>query len=292
MTKRSSSPVLKNVGIVYRTKNGGAKRETTKLVSWLQERGIKVYLANDKLKLAKTKVFNNKNLNHLDLMIVLGGDGTYLYATSIIQDKNVPLLGINWGSLGFLTETSADHMYEVLELALLGKLNYQNRSLLKVVVKKQGKKATNYLALNDIVFERGPFSRLIRFLLYSNGQFVTDSRADGIIVSTPTGSTAYNLAAGGPIMHPETKAMIFTPICPHSLTQRPLVLPENHKVCIKIEAPTQKAHFMIDGQKTETLSPNDEIHIEVAKVKHTLVSHPETNYFDLLRKKLQYGTRV
>tara|TARA_B100001248_G_scaffold262290_1_gene257329 strand:+ start:7356 stop:8234 length:879 start_codon:yes stop_codon:yes gene_type:complete len=291
MKQKVISPVLKNVAIVYRRKSQGAQKETIKLVSWLQEKGINVYLEDNKLKLAKTRVFTSKNLSHLDLMIVLGGDGTYLYATSIVKDKNIPLLGINWGSLGFLTETPAEQMYNVLDLALLGKLNYQSRSLLKVLVKKKRGKSSSYLALNDIVFERGPYSRLIRFQMYSNKDFVNESRADGIIISTPTGSTAYNLAAGGPILHPETQAIVFTPICPHSLTQRPLVLPETHKICIKIESPTQKANFMVDGQKVEILSPSDELHIEIAKVRHTLVSPSNSSYYELLRKKLHYGKR-
>jgi NAD+ kinase len=292
MKQKKFSPVLKNVGIIYRRRSAGAQKETKKLIAWLQEKSIKVFISDPKLSGSKTSSLTSSNLSNLDLLIVLGGDGTYLYAVSLVQEKNIPILGINWGSLGFLTETPAENMYSILDLALMGRLQYQSRSLLKIMVKRKNKKPTSYLALNDIVFERGPYSRLISFLLYTNDDFVTDCKADGMIISSPTGSTAYNLAAGGPIIHPDTKAIIVTPICPHSLTQRPLVVPDTHSICVKIQSPTQKANFMVDGQKMETLSPNDEVVIEIAKVKHTLVSSPHYNYYDLLRKKLQFGKRI
>jgi NAD+ kinase len=292
MKQKKFSPVLKNVGIIYRRRSSGAQNETKKLITWLQDRSIRVFIADSKVSNAKTKALTSSNLSNLDLIIVLGGDGTYLYAVSLVQEKNIPILGINWGSLGFLTETPAESMYSILEMALMARLQYQSRCLLKVHVKRKNRKPTSYLALNDIVFERGPYSRLISLMLYTNDQFVTDSKADGMIISTPTGSTAYNLAAGGPIVHPDTKAFIITPICPHSLTQRPLVVPESHTICVKIQKPTQKANFMVDGQKMETLSPNDEVVIEMAKVRHTLASSPQYSYYDLLRKKLQFGKRI
>ncbi|MCB0348817.1 MAG: NAD(+)/NADH kinase [Bdellovibrionales bacterium] len=292
MKQKKFSPVLKNVGIIYRRRSAGAQKETKKLITWLQEKSVRVFISDTKVSNSKTKALTSTNLSNLDLLIVLGGDGTYLYAVSLVQEKNIPILGINWGSLGFLTETPAESMYTVLELALLGQLQYQSRSLLKIMVKRKNRKPTSYLALNDIVFERGPYSRLISLLLYTNNDYVTESKADGMIIASPTGSTAYNLAAGGPIMHPDTKALIVTPICPHSLTQRPLVVPENHKICVKIQAPTQKANFMVDGQKMETLSPNDEVIVEVAKVRHTLVSSANYSYYELLRKKLQFGKRI
>lgn len=292
MTTKRSKPI-KNVLIFYRKKSKEAKNLANELSEWLHSKKIKVFYHPDQKPLGSSKkVDSERVLNSLDLIVVLGGDGTYLYATRYIEGRDIPIMGVNLGSLGFLTEIRKDNVFDTMELALKNKMEYQKRSLLRVKVKQKGKLKHSFLALNDIVLERGNYSRLISVGIYSNEHHLSEMRADGLIVSTPTGSTAYNLAAGGPIVHPDTNAVTITPICPHSLTNRPIILPDTHEICLKIQSPTQKAHFIVDGQKITQLSPNDEITIHKAGIEHTLVRPPSLSYFELLNMKLQFGQRI
>jgi NAD+ kinase len=283
---------VKRVLLTYRKRSTGASKEATKLVKWLSTKKIAVYIPKESKKIPGAKTLTPQTLKSIDLGIVLGGDGTFLYAVSVIDGYDIPLFGVNYGSLGFLTETRSEEMYGILEMALKDQLRRESRCMLKATVKKKSRKETHYYALNDLVIERGPYSRLITMSLCSDICFMTESKADGIIIATPTGSTAYNLAAGGPIMHPRAHGIVVTPICPHSLSHRPMVVPESEKLFLTIHAPTQKAFFMVDGQKKDTLSPNDEIHIELAKKKTTLLLHPKHNFYDLLTTKLQFGKRI
>lgn len=181
-------------------------------------------------------------------------------------------------------------MYQVVQKALNGKIDLKPRSMLDIAVKKN-KRTIHITALNDIVIERGPFSRLISMAVYSNDSLVTELKADGLIISTPTGSTAYNLAAGGPIVHPNVKAIVITPICPHSLNDRPITVPDDHTLSLKITSVESKALFSVDGQKIEGIDMNDRIVINKAKNTHLKLNIANNNYFDVLRKKLNYGQR-
>jgi NAD+ kinase len=284
---------IKNILLVYRERGEEAKHIAQDLCNWFKDQGIGVYIHGDqdKLKNAK-KIASNRSYSSIDHAIVLGGDGTYLRAVHYLGERNIPVMGINMGSLGFLTETRLEDMYPSLRLLLSGGMDSQERNMLRVQVKQNGRIKDSWLALNDVVLERGPYTRLISMAVFSNENLISEMRADGIILATPTGSTAYNLAAGGPIMFPCTDAMAITPICPHSLTTRPMIVPNHHEIRLRIQSQTQKAHFMVDGHNRATLNPNDEIIIKPAKVKHTLVRPPATSYFELLNTKLNFGQRL
>lgn len=297
-SKKSSSKTssrdgsIKNVAIIYRSKGKDALQLAQKLSKWLKQRHINNFYLSSQKPLTHSEKLNKSDFDKLDMIVVIGGDGTYLFAVSQLGGRNIPILGVNLGSLGFLTETKSNELFTVLELAIKDSMDRQIRSMLKVQVVRKGKVTKEYLALNDVVLERGPYSRLIKLGVYANEFLVSEIKADGLIICTPTGSTAYNLAAGGPIIHPDCKAIAISPICPHSLTNRPIILPDDQNITLKVQEDMQKAYFMIDGQKQEILSPNDEVKIRLATVTHTLLRPPARSYYDLLSTKLQFGQRI
>jgi NAD+ kinase len=294
-----SSSSIRHVLVAYRPHKPEAFKLAEDVAGWLKHAGLHVWSRPGQKALKQTKnIKSPKQLDDLDLVVVVGGDGTYLKAVQLLKGRLIPFLGVNLGALGFLTDTRIQELYHALDLALRGKLKQYQRTMLDVEVQAGGrnskaKKAptTSYLALNDIVIERGPVGQLINLGVYSGKHLVTDLKADGLIISTPTGSTAYNLAAGGPILHPDLAALVLTPICPHSLTNRPIVLPAHMPLDIRITEAHQKAAFVIDGQRRVDVAVEDEICIQISQKKHLALQLPEHNYFDLLREKLKFGQR-
>lgn len=280
----------KKVLIVYRPHKVEPLKAAQKLATWLKDQKAEVYTHKDQKLIAGTKIATKSKLKTMSFVVVLGGDGTYLRAVRMLENLKIPIIGVNLGSLGFLTEVTVEEMYNVVQKALKNDIELKPRSMLDIAVKKN-KKTIHLTALNDIVIERGPYSRLISLAIYSNNSLVTELKADGLIVSTPTGSTAYNLAAGGPIVHPEVKAIVITPICPHSLNDRPITIPDDQELSLKITSVESKALFSVDGQKIEGINMNDRIVINKSKVIHHKLNLANTTYFDVLRKKLNYGQR-
>jgi NAD+ kinase len=221
----------------------------------------------------------------------LGGDGTYLRAVRILDGIQVPIFGVNVGSLGFLTGTRFEDLYTSVEQALKNKMHVVPRSMLEVSVFRKKKKKAQFLSLNDVVIERGSLSQLIHLSIYSESFLVSEVKCDGLIIATPTGSTAYNLAAGGPILHPDVGAFIVTPISPHSLTSRPFIFPDKQKLSFRLMAENQKAHFIVDGQKYLDLGFEDEVVISRSAHDHLMVRAPDHDYFHLLREKFKFGDR-
>lgn len=287
-TTLKSAAHIKNIAIVYRPNKPQASSLASEVCTWLKEQGVKVFCMASQSLSGAAKI---KDVTKIDLFVVLGGDGTYLKAVRLIDGRDIPVLGFNLGSLGFLTESRTTEIYQTLEKAITGRLKSQTRTMLEVTIKKRGKKPATFLALNDIVIERGPISRLISLGIYSDNHLVSEMKADGLIVCTPTGSTAYNLASSGPIVHPEVRAMVITPICPHSLTNRPITLPDHQVVTIKVAQSTQKAVFMVDGQKCADIRDEDEVVVKKSEFLHTRLISPNTSYFDILRTKLKFGQR-
>lgn len=288
---------IRHVLVAYRPHKPEAFKLAEDVSGWLKQAGLNVWSRPGQKALKGTKnISSPKQLDQLDLVVVVGGDGTYLKAVQLLEGRLIPFLGVNLGALGFLTDTRIKELYHALDMALRGKLKQYQRTMLDVEVKgrtsKSKKSSTaSYLALNDIVIERGPVGQLINLGVFSNRHLVTDLKADGLIISTPTGSTAYNLAAGGPILHPDLAALVLTPICPHSLTNRPIVLPAHMPLDIRITEAHQKAAFVIDGQRRVDVVVEDEICIQISQKKHLALQLPEHNYFDLLREKLKFGQR-
>lgn len=283
---------IQNVAIIYREQSPRAQTVAKEVCQWLKAKKINVFFQEGKCtELHCGVVQTPEHMDSLQLVVVLGGDGTYLEAVRFLGDHQVPLLGINMGSLGFLTENRVDEIYEVLEQALQGKLKQNNLSLLQVDVHDGKKEKTSFIALNDIVIERGPNTQLLNFAMYWDKNLVTETKADGMIISSPTGSTAYNLAAGGPIMQPDVHAIIATPICPHSLTSRPIILPDDKTLSVRILGDHHAGILSIDGKRTIDITAGFEIHIHRHAKPQLVLRKASHNFFSVLREKLKFGER-
>lgn len=294
----------KQIAIVYRVHTASAVSLAKTLSKWLKEKGYKVFTAPEQKMIQGTFKATSASLAKMRLVIALGGDGTYLRAVRLLEGKRIPILGVNLGSLGFLTPTRADEVITAVEYTLENKMELNPRSMIEVEYVSKGKRHGKHLSLNDIVLERGSLSQLITIEIYHGKNLISEVKADGIIVASPTGSTAYNLSAGGPILHPEVKAFVVTPIAPHSLTSRPFIMPDQGKIRLKLAGKGttklankllgkgQMAHLVVDGQKVANLAPGDEIIIQRAECDHLMVNDPDYNYFHLLRDKLKFGDRA
>lgn len=289
------------VGIIIKHHHQDAALLAVELTHLLVNRGITVFLCDESVKVLKSitgvgkrtvKLVKKSELaDKTDLIIVLGGDGTYLSAARLMTQKSIPILGVNMGTLGFLTEVRKDEMHDVINRILLtGKLSLSERVMLEAKVIRKGKVIFQDLVVNDAVVSKGAIARIIGVKIDVNGEWANTVRADGMIISTPTGSTAYSLAAGGPIVMPQLGCMLLTPICPHGLTQRTLVLPDEVTVDLTLEHMPGHVYLTIDGQNGLDLKDGDLIRISRFK-KHKLkiVKAPKRDYFSLLREKLNFG---
>jgi NAD+ kinase len=225
-----------------------------------------------------------------DVLVVLGGDGTLLGASAVLSKREVPVLGVNFGSLGFLTEITLGELDEALAGVLEGTYDVEERRMLHAVVRRAGETEAEADVLNDVVVTKAALSRIIELDLFVDGAFVSAFRADGLIVSSPTGSTAYNLAAGGPIVHPRLAAVVLTPICPHMLTNRPLVVSDD--ACIEVRLRSGRdveAFATLDGQRGFPLAGGDSVTVTRSPLTLRLVKAPGRDYFQVLRAKLKWG---
>lgn len=282
---------VKNVVIVYRPDSANAVKNATELAAWLKKRKIRVF-SHPQQKFGRgVKKIKTSQISKVNLVVVLGGDGTYLHAVAMLRGESVPILGVNMGSLGFLTETRKEDLYSAATLTLEGKMEMRPRAMLEVKVQRNGKVISEHRALNDVVLERGPFSQLINIAMYCEHHLVGEIKADGVVVASPTGSTAYNLAAGGPILHPHVRSIVVTPICPHSLTHRPIIFPDDQTLTFRLMNKNQRAHLHIDGQDGGDLRPGDEVIVTRSEHDHYILRKSSQNYFDLLREKLSFGER-
>ncbi len=295
MSRESKKLLIKersHIALAYRP-GGPALKLAVKLASWLKKKQFSVYTLPEQKVIAGTSLIKqSKQLEKLSLVIALGGDGTYLRAARLLAGRTVPILGVNLGSLGFLTGTSAEKLFEMVSEALGGELELEPRAMLEVQVRKNRKTVLSDLALNDVVIERGSLSQLINLVIKTGSTLVSELKADGLIISSPTGSTAYNLAAGGPLLHPEVSALAVTPIAPHSLTSRPLIFPDKIKLSFRLKGDNQRAHMVVDGRKVLDLSSAHEVLISRSRKDHYFVRHPKKDFFVLLRDKLKFGDRA
>jgi NAD+ kinase len=262
----------------------------TELATWLRGRGHEALIIgkHDVTPHGARIVDDMELTEEIDLLVVLGGDGTLLHGGALVADKRVPILGINLGHLGFLTSCAPADAESALERALDGQLPLEARLRLCVeLVRGSGERITRY-ACNDTVVSQGALARLIELDAYLDDRLITRYRADGLIVATPTGSTAYSLAAGGPIVTPEVKAFVVTPICPHTLTNRPVVVPATSRVTVRLGSPAEHVLLTVDGQWGTSLSDGDRVEISAAKEPLRLFRSPQS-YFDVLREKMSWG---
>jgi NAD+ kinase len=292
-TPRASTQV-QSVGIISRPRREDIAAVAPGLLRWLEQRGVNTFCDSQTAECAPSscKVKSREEISALsDLLIVLGGDGTLLAAARLLGERNVPILPVNLGGLGFLTSVTLDDLYPVLELAIKGKARYSERVMLESRVMREGKPFHCARALNDAVLNKAALARIIDLELRVNGEFVCNYKADGLIVATPTGSTAYSLSAGGPIIYPTVSAFVITPICPHTLTNRPLVIPDNAKIEIGFAAGEAPIYLTVDGQVGVELHANDVVALSAAAQKLRLVRPKEKTYFSVLRDKLKWGER-
>lgn len=292
MNKKLILNKSKHIGLVYRNQTASAVEQAIKLTNWLSELGYKVWTAPEQKVIKGTfKMKSESDFKKLALMIVLGGDGTYLRAVRILAGRQIPILGFHMGSLGFLTVFKSEMAMAIIEQTLKNKMCFQKRSMIEVQVTKNNKVVNAHLALNDVVLERGSFPHLIYSAINCDDQLIAEIKADGFIISSATGSTAYNLAAGGPILHPEVPAMVLTPIAPHSLTMRPLIFPDTKDLKLKILGATQKARLVVDGQHQMEINSEHELVIKKSLFDHWVVRSEKHNDFEVLRNKLRFGER-
>jgi NAD+ kinase len=286
---------VSGVGILARPDLGEAGPTLRELIRWLRDRGTGVCLEERTARLVQdlavtcSVASGPEVVKEADALVVLGGDGTLLAASHVVQ-KPIPVLGVNFGSLGFLTEITLPELYPALEGVLSGHYRYEERRMLHAVVRRGGHPESAGDVLNDVVITKAAFSRIIELDVAVDGAFVSSFRADGLIVSSPTGSTAYNLAAGGPILHPTLPAIVLTPICPHMLSHRPLVVGDGVSIEVSLRAARDgDVQIMLDGQQGFPLAPQDTV--TVTRSAHTirLVKAPERDYFEVLRTKLKWG---
>src|SRR5215813_8439302 len=285
---------MNRVGIVAKPDAGQARDVVERLIVWLEERGRSVVLDKETAGLvphASVTAVGRADLpGQVDLIIVLGGDGTLLSVSRAVGDLGVPLLGVNLGGLGFLTATTLDEMLPALEAYLAGRMAIEERMLLAARVVRNGQPLCEYAALNDVVITKSAMSRIIDLSVSVDGRYATAYRADGLIISTPTGSTAYSLSAGGPILFPTMDAVVLTPICSHTLTNRPIVLPGADRIEVTLLA-DQEVMATVDGQVGVGLRERDTVEVRKAASRIRLVRFPQKDFFSVLRTKLKWGER-
>ncbi len=281
------------VGIIGKTHKKETLEVTKELSSWLQKRGVEVYVEKE---LATEIGYPNSIVSaelpeFVDVVLVFGGDGTFLGVARLVCKYNIPILGINLGGLGFLTEITFDELYPMMEYILSGKYEVENREMLCATIHRKGERVGDYIVLNDVVINKGAVARTIDLAIYVNGSHVTTFKADGIILSTPTGSTAYSLSAGGPIVYPTLPLTIVTPICPHTLNDRPLVVSNETTVRVKVLTDTTDIYLTLDGQVGVNLMMGDVIEVKKADKSVKLIKSPFRDYFTILKAKLMWGER-
>jgi NAD+ kinase len=279
------------VGICLKPAQPQAAGTVRGLVKWLGQRGLGVLLDEEGAEATGSPgVARAEVAARADLVIVLGGDGTLLSVARAVSDHPVPILGVNLGTLGFLTEIALDELFAALELVLAGDYRVEKRMRLEVRALRQGVELARFLALNDAVLTKTDLARMIDLETHADGRQVTVYHADGLIVATPTGSTAYSLSAGGPIVLPELEAFVLTPICPHALTQRPLVLPESAEIEIRVLSRAE-VQLTVDGQEGALLREGDVVVVRRSAHPLRVIVSPFRTRFEILREKLSWGTR-
>jgi NAD+ kinase len=285
--------VIRSVGVFAKPDQPQIAEVVRALEAWLVERGLEVVLGKQAANTTGVPVTLRPEIaEKIDLMIVLGGDGTLLAVARAIGSWPVPILGVNLGTLGFLTEIAQDELFETLEEVLAGHFLVEARMRLDVAVERAGEVVGHYLALNDAVLARTALSRMVDLEAWADGTEVTTYYGDGLIVATPTGSSAYSLSAGGPLVLPGVEAIVLTPICPHTLTQRPLVLPHTCNMEIRVHNTRGgDVQLTVDGQVGCELREGDRVTVRRSEHPSHLLAPPDRNRFEVMRTKLRWGLR-
>jgi NAD+ kinase len=282
---------MKRIGVLVKPELPDAKAILAEFVPWLRARDKEPLLDSTAAGLIGEPVsYSKADMAALaDMLVVLGGDGTMLAAARLVEGRPTPILGVNVGGLGFLTEVTRDELYTAMTQVFAGAYTEEERLMLRSRMIRLGEQVAAASVLNDVVLSKGALSRMVQLEIAINGQFVTSLRGDGLIISTPTGSTAYSLSSGGPIINPSVHALILTPICPHTLTNRPIVIPQDVVVEVLMVSRDEGAMVTFDGQVGIALRHRDTVEVKASDYKTRLIQFPERTYYEVLRKKLKWG---
>jgi len=287
-----ASPI-RTIGIFARPRRSDLTAIVAPLLDWIAKRGCRALYDNETAEaLAEGStpgLTRNQLASQSDLLLVLGGDGTLLAAAREAAPRGIPILPINLGSLGFLTSFTLEEMYPALEETLAGKAETSERVMLTASLIRKGQAIESRNVLNEVVVNKGALARMIEVELFIDEEFVCRYRADGLIVATPTGSTAYSLSAGGPIVHPDVESLIVTPICPHTLTDRPVVIGDGYKIEMRLRGDAASVYLTLDGQKGILMQSEDRVGIARAKERLKLIQPHRKSYYQILRSKLKWG---
>ena len=288
---------IKRIGIVLKPHQPDALKTICQLVAWLAERDITLVggpeIERERIEhqtgCAVQQVETDKLAGEVDLMLVLGGDGTMIATARLIGDQEVPVLGINYGGLGYLAEFRIEELFSALESILSGNYRLDRRVMLAVELRRGNDPPKTSRVLNDVVINKSALARIIEIETYFDHYFVNAFRSDGLIVSTPTGSTAYNLSAGGPVIFPSMNAVVITPICPFTLSNRPIVVPDNAEIELLLKTDNEEVALTLDGQVGFPMEVEDRVVIRKSGTTFNIIQPSNRNYFDVLRNKLRWG---
>ena len=282
---------IRTVGLVAKYQEPKAAEMVRWLVPWLKQRGKRVLVENGVVRTAAISCTKQEMAAQADLIVSLGGDGTLLNIAPLVERPDVPILGVNLGGLGFITEVAVDELESILTKTLEGDYQTEKRTTLEVRAQSKNGKVHRFRVLNDAVIAKGARSRIIDLETYIGDDFLCTYRADGLIISTPTGSTAYSLAAGGPILEPALGAIILTPICPHTLTHRPIVVPSMPAIHVTLRSSGDTVLLVPDGQQGVRLDNGDKVEARDYGLPVSLIKIPSRSYYEILREKLKWGER-
>jgi len=284
---------LERVGILLKRNKPEAIEITKQLIRWFNERNIAVYLEDGVAGQFDGSAGCPKEElpSRVEVMLVVGGDGTLLSLVRLMGENQVPILGVNLGGLGFLTEITLDILYTALEGLIQGDYKCHRRMTLSVDVVRNGEVVADFTVLNDAVINKGALARIIDLETSISGEYVTTFKADGLIISTPTGSTAYSLSAGGPIVYPSLQTIVITPICPHTLTNRPIIVPDDAVIKATLNSKNEEVILTLDGQVGFPLQFGDTVETRKGRNAILLIESPYKSYFEVLRTKLRWGER-
>ena len=281
---------MHHIAIIYKHARQEAANLAEQLRAWLESHQVEVFIRENidtsDVRCSYPRIHIPETV---EAVVVLGGDGTFLSVARFLQDHSIPVVGVNLGGLGFLTEISAASCFPEIQEILDGHFEIEERMRLQVSIRREGQDIFSQSVLNDVVISKGALARILDLKTTIDGHYLTHYRADGLIVATPTGSTAYNLSAGGPIVYPTTSAIILTPICPFALTNRPIILPPHVTIEVGLSEPVEYVTLTCDGQVGCELTSSDQLLISAAPNPLRLLKTPTVEYFRILRTKLKWG---
>jgi NAD+ kinase len=290
--RSSSRGFVKKIGVICKAGRSEPVHILRELLPRLLRKGCQVFVEGDAAAALNVEGHSRQEIAAaVDVIFVLGGDGTMLGVSRLVAERGVPILGINLGSLGFLTEVNKDEVFEAVDRVLSGDCAVEERLMLRAMIRRDGQEVSSYTVLNDAVITQGALARIIDLETSVNGTYLTTFKADGLIIATPTGSTAYSLSASGPILYPTMESIILTPICSHTLTNRPVVLPGDFRVAVTLKTLSEDVYLTLDGQLGHPLRLDDVVEIGRSPFRTRLLVPHERNYFDVLRTKLKWGER-